>query len=856
MIRITFNSLWSHKRRFISTCIAVVLGVAFMSGTLVLTSTINNVFDDLFAKTNQHVDAIVRGPVTVKAAQGSGSRHGRIPQSSLEKVAAVPGVAKAIAVVYTQDLTLLDHAGDPMGGNGPPTIVSSWPTDDALNDYQVVEGRAPTALGEAVIDKAAAKDGKFKIGKAITVVTAKGKQKLTLVGITRFGTADSAGGVVSVATTLAEAQQLIGVKDEIDEVDTQASAGVSAEVLVKRLQDAKIAPKDDVVTGRAAANETASEVKKGFGFFSTILLVFAFISLFVGAFIISNTFGILVAQRTRELALLRAIGAARSQVLGSVLLEALAIGVISAVLGFAAGVGLAVGALALLRSIGLDLPSVGVTIAPVTAIAAMLVGVGLTTAAAILPAIRATRVPPIAALRDVAIDQSGRSRIRAIAGVVFLVLGIVLILPAFGKDPTTDDLPGIGGGMGLLVLAILVLGPTLANPLSRLVGAPLPRIKGVTGLLARENAMRSPRRTASTASALIIGVTLVAFITVFAASAQSSISTAINGGFSGDYIIQPANQQTLVGASPDMAGALAKVHGVASVTTLSFTVATLTLPNGGTPQVGVSGIDPKTYVEQFKVKMAEGKVADLKPGGMIVNRLVAKKRGLKVGSKVKVVSADGKRTTVTVSAIGDDTTLLGEWVIERSDLDRLVDAPTDYITGIKLDRGTSIDGIRPDLKKVVKQYPTMKLQDRDQFTGSIVNQIKALLNVIYGLLGVSIIIALIGIANTLSLSIHERTRELGLMRAMGMTRAQLRSMVRWEAVIVALMGTTIGLALGLGLSYTLVRGLVSRGITDFRVPVGGIVTVVIFGAGLGVVAALRPAAKAAKLNVLQAISTE
>jgi len=871
VFRLTLNSLWSHKRRLVSTCLAVLLGVAFMSGTLVLTSTINNVFDDLFASTNQGTDAIVRGPVLFKD-DDRGALRARLPQATVDKVRAVRGVGDASPKLQTADATLLDHLGDPMGGQGPPTFVGSWTADPKLNDYRVAEGRAPRRAGEAVVNRAAAKQGGFRVGRTITVVTARGNERLRLVGLTRFGRADSAGGVISVSTTLRQVQAMTGERGRIDEVDVRSDGTQTREQLVRTLRGAKVIPRANILTGAAAATETANEIKDAFGFFSKILLVFAFIALFVGAFIISNTFGILVAQRTRELALLRAIGSSRRQVLGSVLLEAVLIGVISAVLGFAAGVGLAVGALALLKAVGVDLPSSGIAIAPTSAAAAIVVGVLLTTAAAVIPAIRATRVAPIAALRDVAIDTSGRSRLRAALGVVLIVAGAVLVAPAFGSDPSTDHLRAIGVGMGLLVLAVLALGPIMAKPLAGAVGSPLPLLKGITGRLARQNAMRSPRRTASTAAALIIGVTLIGFITIFASSAQTSISSAIGGGFKGDYIVQPANQQSNTGASPQLSRNLSLLRGVDTVSAASFLGVQLRLPDGDTPTGFVAGIDPQSYQRIFDVKMAQGKLTDLRQGGVIVDRQIAQEHHLAIGQKIKLTSASGRKGTFRIAAIGNDAVLLRSYTLDKADADALTPAPTDFLIGIKLDRATSVEEIRTELRNRVRAYPTMKLQDRDQFTSSIVGQIKALLNVIYGLLAISIIIALIGIANTLSLSVHERTRELGLMRATGMSRSQLRSSVRWEAAIVALMGTVIGIALGVGLSWILVKALVREGITEFSVPIFGLsvwhvgpvpivalptgmVGVAFFGLVLGIVASLLPALRAAGLNVLDAISS-
>ncbi|MGI8710678.1 MAG: ABC transporter permease [Acidimicrobiales bacterium] len=858
MIRLTLNSLWSHKRRLVSTCIAIVLGVAFMAGTFVLTSTINKVFDDLFATGYEGVDAVVRGPVLYRDHHGT--QRDNLPESALAEVKAVSGVAIAEGSISTEQITVLDQQGETMGGNGPPTIVGSWESDRQLNPYHVVRGRAPRSAGEAVIDKAGFEEGGFRVGGRIRLVTARGTRPLRLVGVTRFGDADSSGGVLGVQATLPQAQDLIGEANKLETVDVRTAPGVDPETLVQRLEAAKVAPRADVVTGDEAAAEQSQELKGGFvSFFSTILLVFAFIALFVGAFIISNTFGILIAQRTRELALLRAVGASRRQVLTSVLFEAGVIGVVSSVVGFVAGVALAKGALVLLNAFGVDLPSAGITVRPISAVITIAVGLLITASASLLPAIRATRVPPLAALRDVAVDQSGRSRLRLVFGLLLLGAGVYSILPAFGRDPTTDQLPGIGLGLGLVILAVLVLGPTFARPLSLAVGSPLPRLRGITGRLSRENAMRSPRRTASTASALIIGVTLIVFITAFAASAQTSISNSISGGFKGQYIVQPQSQASFTGVSPKLARSLRDVDGVDVVAAASFTPTQLVLPGGAKPAGFVGGIEPSTYGRVFDVKMDTGKLTDLRPGTVVVDRQVAKKQGLRIGQQIGITSASGRKARLEISAISDEPNLLGQWTVSASDAARLSPSPTDAFIGLRIDRGLDLETLRAPLTAVVDRYPTMKLQDRDQFTGSLVDQIKALLNVIYGLLAISVLIALIGIANTLSLSIHERTRELGLLRAMGMARDQLRASVRWEAAIVALMGTVVGVLLGVGASIVMVKALVSQGFTDFQLPIFGILslaTIVVVAVALGVLAAVRPAWRASRLNLLDAIATE
>src|SRR4051794_150319 len=417
MFRLTFRSLWAHKRRLISTCISVVLGVAFMAGTFVLTATINRGFDDLFNTGYDGIDAVARGPVLYKNSQQGGTQRDFLPESAVANVRKVPGVAVAEATISSFQISVIDKHGDPMGGAGPPTIFGAWVSDGQLNPYHVVEGRPPQSGTEMTIDKAAADKGDLTIGHKVKLVTPKGNEFLTLVGITRFGDSDSSAGAIGVQTTLKGAQTIIGEPGRIETVVARAKPGVSPDELVQRIRTAEVAPKADVVSGDQAAAEQSQELKGGFvKFFSTILLVFAAIALFVGAFIISNTFGILVAQRTRELALLRAVGAARGQVLASVLTEAAAIGVFSSIVGIGVGVLLGGGALKLLSAAGIDLPNPGVTLSPRDALITLTVGLGITAIAAVMPAVRATRVPPIAALRDVAIDTADKSIVRPIIG--------------------------------------------------------------------------------------------------------------------------------------------------------------------------------------------------------------------------------------------------------------------------------------------------------------------------------------------------------------------------------------------------------------------------------------------------------
>lgn len=855
MLRTTLRSLWSHKLRLLLTMVSIVLGMAFMAGTLVLNSTVGRVFDDLFADLGENVDAVVRGKELFQSQQ-TGVQRDLVDETVVAKVEAVPGVAAAEGDIGTTDIAVIDSKGDPMGGFGPPTIVGSWTSDSRMASYQVAEGRAPTKAGEAIIDRGGAKKADFSVGDRIQIVGIDGKRdQLDLVGISKFGEADSAGGSIFVGVTLPEAQRLAGEPGKLSTINVLAEDGVTPEQLVENLRAADLAPGVDVVTGKAASAEQASDVKQGLGFFTTALLIFAFVAIFVAAFIISNTFSILISQRTRELALLRAIGASRRQVLTSTLTEAVLIGVVASVIGFLAGIALAFGALALLDTFGVDLPDTSLLVEPITGVQVLATGLVVTIASAILPAVRATRVPPIAALRSTATEPRGTGKVRVGLGVAMAALGALMIRPAFASRPANDDLPGIGIGMGLVVLAVIVLGPFFARPLTRLVGSWLPLVKGVVGRMARENAMRSPRRTASTAAALIIGVALVVFITVFASSARATVDAAFGTNFNADYIVSPLNQASAVGSPPAMAERLADVPGVATVDPSGGVIGQIVLPNGDETGGFLTAVNPATYVDVWGIAMAEGSLADLVPGTIVVDAAIAREHGIEVGQQVSIIGTGGRRATFRVSALSDDA-LVTQWTINRADSTKLAPAATDYLVAIQLEPGVSIDDVRGDLRAVVDQYPNMRLQDKEQFRSSIVAVITALLNVILGLLAVSIVIAFIGILNTMLLAIHERTRELGLLRAVGMTRSQMRSAVRWEAVVVSLIGAGLGVALGLGLSYTMVRALASRGIDQFAVPVMWMVVVAVLAVVFGIIAAAWPAHKASKLNILDSIATE
>ena len=860
MRRVTLRSLWEHKRRLISTVLAIVLGVAFMSGTFVFADTIDRVFDDLFGETRAGVDVQVQGVELFDGGFAGQDARELLDIGLVEQVAAVDGIAVAEPFIQTigfgSQNRVLGPDGEPLGAAaGPPTLLENWVTDERLNPYRLASGAAPTADDQIALNVAAAEEAGFSLGDEVRVVSQLGESSYTLVGTFTFGEAQSAAGAVSADFTLAEVQRLSGLEGRTQVIVAAGEDGAGEAELTRRV--GSVLPSGaEALTGTAAAEQNASDVQEGFAFFRQLLTIFAAIALLVGTFIISNTFAILVAQRTRELALLRAIGASRRQVLTSVLLEALVIGLVAAVLGLLGGVALATAVTAAFEASGADLPTSGLVVSRTTIVTALLLGLGITVLASIIPAVQATRVPPLAALRDVAIDRSGASRPRIVAGVALLALGAWSLSSAWRVDE--PELSTVGLGALALIVGAIVIGPVLAEPSVRALGAALPRLRGITGVLATENAARSPKRTSATASALLIGVALIGFITVFAASARESVVAEVERGFTGDLIVQAeaSGFGPPGGFSPAVADTVAGIDGIDTISRVGFTQAQVTYPDGRTATQFVQSVDPGTLSEVFDARMSQGAVTDLTPGGALVDVDVASDNDLAVGDVVRFTGTGGQTVELQIQALSDDLTLLGFWSIDTADYERLVSERQLVQLVATLDEGADLDEVRSEVEAALESVPAIEVLDRDGFIGSLTSQITSFLTLVNALLALSVVIAMIGIANTLSLSIHERTRELGLLRAVGMTRSQLRSAVRWEAVLISVLGTVVGLGLGLVVSWALVTSLGSFGLTRFSVPVAQLAVVVAVAAVLGVLASIRPARRAARLDILQAIAVD
>jgi putative ABC transport system permease protein len=848
MLRMTLKGLAARKFRLFATSLAVMLGVAFMAGTLVLTDTIQKTFDDLFSDIYDDTDAVVRAEGAFDSA--GIEQRGRVDASLLGTVSGVDGVAVAQPDIrgYAQ---LVDKDGDAVGDpeNGPPTLGGNWIDSEELNGFKISDGSPPRADDEVVIDKKSADDTGYRVGDTAQVLVKGGPQDVTIAGIAQFGDADSPGGASFVLFTLDAAQRLIAEPDKFDNILVIADAGISPSEIVQRISPA-LPTGTEAVTGDEVTQESQDEIKQGLSFFNTFMFVFAAIALLVGGFIIFNTFFITVAQRTRENALLRALGARKRQVLVSVLVEALAVGLIASVVGIGLGI-LVAGALkALLAAFGFELPGGGIVLTVNTVIISLVAGVGVTVVAAISPARRAGKVPPVAAMREVAVGSTGYgSRQRIVVGCALLVLGGAALGYGLFGSPGSPILV-VGAGVLLVFFGVAALGRTVALPLSRSIGWPLPRLFGIRGRLARENAMRNPRRTAATASAVMIGVGLVTFISIFAASAKASFGTVIDRAFTGDFVITSPAGLASGGLDPRLAASLNELPEVDVAGAIRAGVAEI---DGSATQLLAATDEAFDVVD---VDPVAGSPADLGADTIAVFEDVARDKNLSIGDRVPVVFKDTGGKELTVALIYGESQPAGDWLLGTETFEANVDDQYDYQVFVRKADGVDTPTARAAIEQVADGYPGAKVLDQSGYEADQTMFIDQLLNLIYVMLLLAIFIALLGIANTLALSIIERTRELGMMRAVGMTRSQLRSMIRWESVIIAIQGTLLGIVVGVFFGWALVTALSDEGIETFRLPVATLVVVVVLAALAGVLAAVWPARRAAKLDVLRAVVTE
>lgn len=848
MLKATLKSLLAHKRRLVLTSIAVVIGVAFMAGTFVLTDTIKNSINGVFAQTTAGKAVVVRGVQTFQSSgagsadSGGGGLGGNsrplVPETLVSTVQSVPGVSVADGQV--QGLVILSRKGKELGKAQSPTIALNWLPDRVLSSLTMKSGNPPQRAGQMALDAKTASDDHINIGDSLTVTGNQGPQPFTVTGIVTFGSEDSIAGATLAIFDTATAQQVAGKPGYFTEIDAGSTGSLSDDKLATEV--GKVLPQHyEAISAATAAAETAQSIDSLLNGLNDILLSFGFLALFVGAFVIFNTFSIIVGQRTRELALFRAVGAGRRQVISSILGEAVAVGLVGSAIGLGAGIGLAVLLTHLLKN-SLSLGTTTLQIESRTIIVSLVVGTLVTIASAILPSLRASRIPPVAAMRADIQPTEASLRRRLIIGAVWLLAGIVvLVLGLTGKQSVAK----VGIGALVIFIGVAILLPLIATPLARLIGSAA-RPLGITGRLGRENAARNPRRTAATSSALMIGVALVAAIATIAASALASFDGIFDNEFLASYVISSTGAAFPLTAE----AALRQAPGVTALSGFE----SLTFHLNQTAKT-VDGIDATEGPQVLKIIMTKGSTGALTQGQLLVDETTATNDHLSIGSTVTMNFDITGKQSFTVGGIYQDNSLLSDHYVLATSV--LVQNANQLRDEFVLAKTTSVTPAEEHaLKTAMSAYPNLKIENGVEFKASQEKSLKSLLNVIYVLLVLASIVSVFGIVNTMALSVLERTREIGLLRSVGMLRRQSHSMILVESVIVTLLGAVIGLVVGVALGAAMVSTIVGGpgSPTIFAIPWVTIIVVLIIAAIFGLLAGLFPARRAGRLNVLRAIS--
>jgi putative ABC transport system permease protein len=821
-----------------------------ISGTFVFTDTINQSFDRIFNTANQGVDLKI---VSHKAVDAQEVPVPPFSQSLLPRVRSAKGVAKVDGGV-NDSATLFNKSGKRANKGGAPALMfSSSPKPFSALTY--VAGRPPANPNETALDKHTADDNGFKIGDSVLVAGKLPAKRYRISGLAEFGNVSSFGGATIAVLTLPEAQRISQKRGRLDEIDVAVASGASKDGVKAELRS--LLPRSvDVKTGAQDAKDQAKDVKSGLSFLNILLLAFAGIALFVGAFIIFNTFSITVAQRTTEFGLLRTLGASRRQVMRSVLLEASLIGLGASLLGLLAGILSAKGITALFKSFGVDLPSQGTVILTRTVVVSLLVGTIVTIVAGLSPARRATRVPPLAAMRPEAALSARTGRRRTVlawgltfGGLLFVGLGLFVVS---GAGPV---LILMGVGAIAVFIGVALASSQLVAPIASVIGWPLERLRGLAGRLARENAVRNPSRTAVTAAALMIGLALVTFVTVLAAGLRASINDTVDKSFAGDLVL--THQDNFSPIPAQAAPAVARIPGVAVVSPINTSAGHVKGVSGTT---GVEGIDPATFTKTWRPEVKKGPpnvLETLGPSDAVLVDSWADGNNIKVGDSVSIETPTAKRISLKVRGTVDNKGgVFSDVNTTTATVRRQFNAKDDVVDLIKTAPGANVKAVQARINKLLDaQFPTVKSQDQQQYKDQVSSQVNQILALVYALLSLSIIVSLFGIVNTLVLSIHERTRELGMMRAIGTSRRQVRRIVRYESLITSLIGGILGVVLGLLLGAMTTVALKSEGFT-LQVPVASIVVFLVLSGVAGVLAAIPPARRASRLDVLEALAYE
>ncbi|MCK8680126.1 ABC transporter permease [Streptomyces lichenis] len=857
VLRTSLRNVLAHKGRMALSAVAVLLSVAFVSGTLVFTDTMNTTFDKLFALDASDVTVSPRG--AGGEDDDSGPATGRpeaLPASLVERVAAVPGVESARGEVASTSVTVVDSHNKNMGSTtGAPTIAGNW-TPGELRSMEIASGHAPRGPTEVLVDADTAEKHGLKIGDELRTIAVTGDFTARISGTAAFKVTNPGAAIVWFDTATAQ-QRLLGGKDLFTRVSVDAADGVGQERLKKDVASA-LGGKYQVRTQSEVADAGRQDVAGFLDVMKYAMLGFAGIALLVGVFLIVNTFSMLVAQRTREIGLLRAIGSSRSQVNRSVLVEAVLLGVFGSVLGVGAGVGLAIGLMELMSAVGMELSTSDLTIRWTTPVVGLVLGVVVTVVAAYAPARRAGKVSPMAALRDAGTPADRRAgRVRGILGLLLTAGGAAALIGAARSTEAADGSLLLGLGVVLTLIGFVVVGPLLAGGVVRVLGALVLRVFGPVGRLAERNALRNPRRTGATGAALMIGLALVAGLAVVGSSMVASATDELDRTVGADFIVMSPTGQPIM---PQAERAMKDSDGLDHVTDYRIVDAVVTSPDGKKETEGLVAADP-TYASDLRRETVAGELpAAYGKDAMSVGDAYANRHGVKLGDTLTVAFKGGETARLKVAAItsDEDTVDRGAWYTGITTVEKYLPAekmPQNAIMFAKARDGQEAAAYSA-LKKALAAYPQYDVRDQTDYKKQLEDQVGQLLNIVYGLLALAIIVAVLGVVNTLALSVVERTREIGLMRAIGLSRRQLRRMIRLESVVIALFGALLGLGLGMGWGTAAQKLLALEGLKVLEIPWPTILAVFVGSAFVGLIAALVPAFRAGRMNVLNAIASE
>ncbi|MGH3023845.1 MAG: ABC transporter permease [Gaiellaceae bacterium] len=859
MIRVALRGLGGRKLRATLTALAIILGVAMMSGTYVLTDTIDSAFSKIFDDSYAGTDVVVSGEGAEISFQGIQADAPPVDESLVEEVAALPNVEAASGGVYDElNTKIIGSDGEAINTQGAPSLgfgIETGPEVDRFNPLDLVEGTWADGDGQVVIDAGTADREDYAVGDTISISTLQPKQDFEVVGIAKFGEVDSLGSATFAIFDLQTAQTLLDREGQVDEISVAGVEGTTPEQLINEIQP--ILPENaQVRTADAEAQDDKDEISEFTSFIQYFLLAFAGIALFVGAFVIFNTLSITVAQRTREFATMRTVGASRRQVLWSVIVEALTIGILASIIGLFAGFGLAIGLNEVFKALELELPTANMVFATRTIVVSLLVGTIITLIAGLFPAIKATRVPPIAAVREGYTLPPGRFH-RFTPYIAVLVIGLSLFLLGYSmfKDDldTASRLLSIAGGVILLFVGIAMISSHLVRPLAAVVGWPARMIGGAAGKLARGNSVRNPGRTAATSAALMIGIALVTFVAVLANGMKASNREAIEDQVIADYVVTAQDGfSPFVAAAGDAVEESPEAELVANVRS--------DLGKVGENSTYITGINPETILETYRFDWKEGDdsvASGLGENGAIVDANFAEDNDIAVGDTITILIPSGETLEQEVMGLYEPPPfypLLGGVSITKDRFDSVYERPRNQFTFINVAGGPN-DATTASLEEAVAAFPDANVQTREAWITQQDEDFNQFLTMLYILLTLSVIVSIFGMVNTLVLSVYERTRELGMLRAVGMTRRQARRMVRHESVITALIGAALGLPLGIFLAALVTQALREFDVR-FSIPWDQLVFFAIIAVIVGILAAIMPARRAAKLNVLRALQYE